>query len=441
MKKPKKGLNKAGLQNERPVRFSAGKIIGMTERFFIFDTRGEIFMMDKTVVLGITGGIAAYKGAEICRLLVTLGFKVRVIMTRAATAFVSPLTFETLSGGPVGMEMFQRSESWEIQHISWAQEASCLLVAPATANIIGKAANGIADDLLSTTIMATTAPVIFAPAMNEGMYNNAVVQENMNRLKNLGCRFIEPESGFLACGDQGRGRLAEPQKIVDYLQTVIHRKRDFEGQTFLITAGPTREPLDPVRYLSNYSSGRMGYALVDAALKRGGKVVLVSGPTVLKPPQGAEFVSIKTALEMRNEVLKVFPGADIVIKAAAVADYRPEDTSLQKIKKSSGEMIVKFLKTPDILGELGEIKKEQLLVGFAAETEELKENALKKLRNKNLDMIVANDITVPGAGFEVETNQVKVINRRGEVKEFPLMTKRELADKILDEIAKLKKST
>jgi len=399
-------------------------------------------MMDKTVVLGITGGIAAYKGAEICRLLVKSGFKVKVIMTRAAAAFVSPLTFETLSGGPVGLEMFQRPESWEIQHVGWAQEACCILVAPATANIIGKTAHGIADDLLSTTIMATTAPVIFAPAMNVEMFNNPIFQDNIDRLKNLGYSFVEPESGFLACGDQGRGRLAEPQKIVDYLLTVVQGTGDFDGQTFLITAGPTREPLDPVRYLSNYSSGRMGFALAEAALKRGGKVVLVSGPTGLKPPHGVEFVSVKTTLEMREAVKKEFPKADIVIKAAAVADYRPEDISRQKIKKSGGELMIKFLKNPDILKELGALKKEeQFLVGFAAETEELKENALKKLKNKNLDMIVANDVTSPGAGFEVETNQVKVINRKGEVIEFPLMTKRELSDKILDEIAKLKKST
>ncbi len=397
--------------------------------------------MDKTVVLGITGGIAAYKGAEICRLLVKSGLKVKVIMTRAAAAFVSSLTFETLSGGPVGLEMFQRPASWEIQHVSWAQEASCFLIAPATANIIGKTSQGIADDLLSTTIMAAAGPVIFAPAMNVEMYNNVVVQENIARLKSLGYHFIEPESGFLACGDQGRGRLAEPQKIVDYLLKVLQQKKDFEGKTFLITAGPTREPLDPVRYLSNYSSGRMGYALAEAALERGGRVVLVSGPVGLKPPFRADFTAVNTALEMRDAVLKEFPEADIVIKAAAVADYRPEDISLQKIKKSGGDLVVKFQKNPDILGELGKLKKQQLLVGFAAESESLAENASRKLKNKNLDMIVANDITAPGSGFEVETNQVRVITRGGEIKDFPLMAKRELADKILDEIITLKKST
>ncbi len=394
--------------------------------------------MGRTVILGITGGIAAYKGAEICRLLVKSGYKVRVIMTRAATSFVSPLTFETLSGGPVGVEMFQRPEGWEIQHISWAQEACCLLVAPATANIIGKTACGIADDLLSTTIMATPAPVVFAPAMNVEMYNNKIVQENIFRLKNLGFCFVEPQSGFLACGDQGRGRLAEPQTIVDFLLNLLQKERDFEGQVFMITAGPTREPLDPIRYLSNYSSGRMGFALAEAARDRGAEVVLVSGPTGLNPPKGVQFVPIKTTLEMREVVLRKFPETDIVIKAAAVADYRPEEVSGQKIKKSQGNLVVKLKKNPDILGELGQLKKEQLLIGFAAETEELKENALKKLKNKNLDMIVANDITLPGAGFEVDTNQVKVFKRSGEVTEFPLMTKRELADKILDEIKKIK---
>ncbi|MDO9573472.1 MAG: bifunctional phosphopantothenoylcysteine decarboxylase/phosphopantothenate--cysteine ligase CoaBC, partial [Candidatus Contubernalis sp.] len=361
-----------------------------------------------------------------------------VIMTRAATSFVSPLTFETLSGGSVGVEMFQRPEGWEIQHISWAQEACCLLVAPATANIIGKTACGIADDLLSTTIMATPAPVVFAPAMNVEMYNNKIVQENIFRLKNLGFCFVEPQSGFLACGDQGSGRLAEPQSIVDFLLNLLQKERDFEGQVFMITAGPTREPLDPIRYLSNYSSGRMGFALAEAARDRGAEVVLVSGPTGLNPPKGVQFVPIKTTLEMREVVLRKFPETDIVIKAAAVADYRPEEVSGQKIKKSQGNLVVKLKKNPDILGELGQLKKEQLLIGFAAETEELKENALKKLKNKNLDMIVANDITLPGAGFEVDTNQVKVFKRSGEVTEFPLMTKRELADKILDEIKKIK---
>ncbi|UNC92789.1 bifunctional phosphopantothenoylcysteine decarboxylase/phosphopantothenate--cysteine ligase CoaBC [Candidatus Contubernalis alkaliaceticus] len=394
--------------------------------------------MGRTVVLGITGGIAAYKGAEICRLLVKSGYKVRVIMTRAATSFVNPLTFETLSGGPVGMEMFKRPEGWEIQHISWAQEASCLLVAPATANIIGKTACGIADDLLSTTIMATPAPVVFAPAMNVEMYNNKIVQENMIRLKKLGFWFIEPDSGFLACGDQGRGRLAEPQAIVDFLLQVLEKKRDFAGQVFMITAGPTREPLDPIRYIGNYSSGKMGFALAEAARDRGAEVVLVSGPTELKPPQGIQFFPIRTSLEMREVVLKQFPMSDIVIKAAAVADYRPEEVSEQKIKKTQGNLVLKLKKNPDILGELGKLKKEQLLIGFAAETEELRDNALKKLKNKNLDMIVANDITLPGAGFEVDTNQVKVFKRSGEVIEFPLMTKGDLADKILDEIKKIR---
>ncbi|PKM83739.1 MAG: bifunctional phosphopantothenoylcysteine decarboxylase/phosphopantothenate--cysteine ligase CoaBC [Firmicutes bacterium HGW-Firmicutes-13] len=395
----------------------------------------------KTVVLGITGSIAAYKGAEICRLLIKSGFKVRVIMTEGAEAFINPLTFETLSGGPVGTALFNRPHSWEIQHVSWAKEADLILVAPATANVVGKIAGGIADDLLTATIMAAEAPVIIAPAMNKGMYINPIFQDNMDKLRAKGYEFVEAESGFLACGDEGKGRLAEPQKVVDFVLSRIGREKDLTGQKIMITAGPTREPLDPVRYISNHSSGKMGYALAEAACQRGGQVTLISGPTCLTPPFGINFISIGTAEEMRDRVLKEFPGSDIVIKAAAVADYRPVNISEQKIKKKEGGLSLELEKTPDILAELGEIKENQILVGFAAETQQLRKNAVKKLKTKNLDLIVANDINQPGAGFNVDTNIVKIINSREDILELPLMTKRALADKILDLILEIKKST
>ncbi|RQD77811.1 MAG: bifunctional phosphopantothenoylcysteine decarboxylase/phosphopantothenate--cysteine ligase CoaBC [Candidatus Syntrophonatronum acetioxidans] len=387
---------------------------------------------DKLVVLGVTGSIAVYKAVEICRLLIKKGARVKVIMTKAAEAFVAPLTFETITGGPVGTKMFGQVPSWDIQHISWAQEADLFLVAPATANVIGKVCHGIADDLLTTSIMATTSPVIFAPAMNREMYNNPVYQDNMKSLAARGYWFVEPGTGYLACGDEGKGRLAEPEEIVDYVINQLSRERDFANYRFLITAGPTREPLDPIRFFSNFSSGKMGYALAEAASQRGGEVTLISGPTNLTPPSGVIFVPVNTTLEMQGEVLKKFPQTDIVIKAAAVADYRPANPLKQKIKKEEEGLNIKLTPNPDILLELGKIKKDQVLVGFAAETENLVENAMKKIKKKNLDLIVANDLTRPGAGFEVDTNLVKVINRKGKIKEFPLMTKRELAHKILE---------
>ncbi len=395
----------------------------------------------KTVILGITGSIAAYKGAEICRLLIKAGSRVRVIMTEAAMAFVNPLTFETLTSGPVGTSMFNHNRSWDIQHVSWTQEADLFLIAPATANVVGKISHGIADDLLTSSVMATTAPVVIAPAMNKEMYVNSVFQDNMDRLKAYGYKFIEPGSGYLACGDEGKGRLADPQKIVDFVFSHLALKQDLKGYRFLITAGPTQEPLDPVRYISNNSSGKMGHALAEAASQRGGEVVLISGPTCLPPPSGMIFIPVKTTSEMRKKVFEEFPGTDIIIKAAAVSDYRALNVYKHKIKKKEGNMEMVLQRNPDILEELGKMKKNQILVGFAAETEKLLENAQNKLTTKNLDLIIANDLGQSGAGFEVDTNIVKIINRQGEVLEMPIMAKRDLADKILDQIMRNKKST
>ncbi len=395
----------------------------------------------KTVILGITGSIAAYKGAEICRQLVKSGVRVRVIMTEAATAFVNPLTFETLTSGPVGTTMFNNNRSWDIQHVSWTQEADLFLIAPATANVIGKITHGIADDLLTSSVMATTAPVVIAPAMNKEMYNNPINQDNMDRLKSYGYKFIEPGTGYLACGDEGKGRLADPQQIADFALSQLVLGEDLKGCRFLITAGPTREPLDPVRYVSNNSSGKMGYALAEAASQRGGEVVLISGPTCLPAPPGMTFIPVKTTLEMREKALEEFSMADYIIKAAAVADYRPLNFSRHKIKKKEGNLELELQRNPDILEEMGKIKNKQVLVGFAAETKDLFENACNKLTAKNLDMIIANDLGQSGAGFEVDTNIVTIINHRGEVLKMPVMAKRELADKILDQILRIKKST
>lgn len=389
-------------------------------------------LKNKLVVLGVTGSIAVYKAVEICRLLMKNGARVKVIMTRAAEAFVAPLTFETITGGPVGTRMFGQVRSWDIQHISWAQEADLFLVAPATANVIGKVCQGIADDLLTTSIMAATSPVIFAPAMNREMYNNPIYQDNMEKLAARGYQFVEPGTGYLACGDEGKGRLAEPEEIVDYVIKELTMKKDFSDRKLLITAGPTREPLDPIRFFSNFSSGKMGYALAEAASRRGGEVTLISGPTNLTPPPGIRFIPVNTTLEMQEAVFDEFSRTDLVIKAAAVADYRPANPKKQKIKKEEEFLNVKLTSNPDILLELGKIKKKQILVGFAAETEDLVKNAMEKIKKKNLDFIVANDLTRPGAGFEVDTNLVKVINREGDIREFPLMTKKEVSHKILD---------
>lgn len=398
--------------------------------------RMMIMLKGKKIVLGVTGGIAAYKAAELARALIKEGALVKVIMTQSAAHFITPLTFQTLTNNPVALDMFEEPVTWEIEHISLAKWADVFLIAPATANIIGKIAAGIADDMLTTTVMATKAPVVMAPAMNVNMYTNPITQRNIEFLKQYGYHFVQPESGELACGDVGQGRLADIRDIVDFVKTLFIKK-DLSGKKVLITAGPTREPLDPVRYISNYSSGKMGYALAKAAKDRGAEVILISGPTFIEPPKGVTFERIYTTEQMRNEVLKYFNGVDIVIMAAAVADYRPIDYSDVKIKKDTNEMVVQLRKNPDILKELGYKKAGQVLVGFAAETDNLLVNATKKIEEKNLDMIVANDITQPGAGFEVDTNIVKVITKDGNIKDLPMMSKYELSHIILDLVANL----
>lgn len=394
-------------------------------------------LKNREIILGVTGGIAVYKAVELLRLLVKAGAKVRVVMTRNAREFVSPLTFQTLSGFPVFTEMFNLIEESKIGHISLADRAEILLICPATANIIGKIAGGISDDLLSTVVMAAKAPVLICPAMNVNMYNNPLVKRNIEELISLGYHFVEPALGKLACGYEGRGRLAEPEDIREEVISLL-TKKDLEGERILITAGPTEEAIDPVRFIGNRSSGKMGYALAKEARRRGGEVVLVSGPTKLLPPLGVGLLSINTAEEMRKEVLANFNWASIVVKAAAVADFRPKQPAEKKIKKGGRtEMTLSLEETPDILKELGTQKKNRILVGFSAETEDLLKNAEKKLTEKNLDLMVANDVTIPGAGFNWDTNIVKIIDRQGEVAELPLMKKEEVAVKIWDRIVSL----
>jgi phosphopantothenoylcysteine decarboxylase/phosphopantothenate--cysteine ligase len=390
-----------------------------------------------SVVLGVTGGIACYKAVELVRLLVQDGFAVQVIMTRGAMEFVTPLTFQTLSGRPVATETFNLSQEAEIGHIRLADSADLIVIAPATANVIGKIAAGIADDLLTTVLMATRAPVLMVPAMNVHMYEHPFVQENLRKLTRLGYHVMEPAEGYLACGYEGKGRLPEPAAIVEQIRSLL-KKKDLIGERLLITAGPNREPLDPVRYLSNRSSGKMGYALARAGLRRGAEVTLVSGPTALQPPAGARLISVTTAAEMRRSVLEEFPRCTAVVMAAAVADYRPVQRSDKKLKRDKGPLQIRLEPSPDILKELGAMKNGKLLVGFAAETENLKANARKKLREKNLDMIVANDVTEPGSGFDVDTNMATIIDCRGVARALPLMTKEELADQIYDHLLELK---
>ena len=358
-------------------------------------------------------------------------------MTRGAMEFVTPLTFQTLSGNPVATETFNLTQESEIGHINLADSADLFVIAPATANIIGKIANGIADDLLTTVIMATQAPVLLAPAMNIHMYENPIVQENLRKLGRVGYHLLEPAEGFLACGYEGKGRLPDPDTIAEEIQRLL-RKKDLIGERLLITAGPNREPLDPVRYLSNRSSGKMGYALARAALRRGAEVILVSGPTALEPPAGARTIAVTTAAEMRAAVLKEFPTSTAVIMAAAVSDYRPVLSADKKIKRGKGPIELRLEPNPDIVKELGQKKAGKLLVGFAAETEELTANAAKKLREKNLDMIVANNVAVEGSGFDGDTNIATIFDRTGATQSLPLMSKDELADRIYDHFLALK---
>ena len=390
------------------------------------------------VVLGVSGGIACYKAVELVRLLVKEHYAVQVILTRGAMEFVTPLTFQTLSARPVATDTFNLTQESEIGHINLADSADIFVVAPATANIIGKIAAGIADDLLTTVLMATRAPVLIAPAMNIHMYENPILQENLRKLRRVGYEILEPGEGYLACGYEGKGRLPDPEAILERIRCRV-KKKDLAGERLLVTAGPSREPLDPVRYISNRSSGKMGYALARAAAQRGAEVVLISGPTALKPPAGVKLTAVNTAAEMRQAILDEFAACTAVIMAAAVADYHPAKFSPDKIKRSKGPLNVRLEPNPDILEELGQRKDGKLLVGFAAETGNLDANAEKKLRDKNLDMIVANDVTQEGSGFDGDTNIATIFDRRGASRSLPLMSKDELADQIFDHLLTLKR--
>lgn len=394
----------------------------------------------KKIVLGVSGGIAAYKACELTSRLKKLNADVHVIMTASAAKFVTPMTFQSLSLNQVAVDIFESPKYWEIEHISLAKLADVLVIAPATANIIGKFACGIADDMLSTTVMATKAKVIIAPAMNTNMYDNPVVQRNIRQLSELGYSFVPPEEGRLACGDVGKGKMADPAVIESAIIEALSSKQDLTGKTVLVTAGPTREAIDPVRFISNHSTGKMGYAIAERAAKRGARVYLVSGPTSLDTPAGVNRFDVISAKEMFSRVMELFPECDIVIKAAAVADYAPEVAYSQKVKKAASELELKLAKNPDILYELGKIKGDKIIVGFAMETEKLIENAAEKVRKKNLDFIVANDLNEAGAGFAADTNVVKLIDKEGNIESIPLKKKHEVADIILDRIRDIKRT-
>jgi len=391
----------------------------------------------KTVILGVTGGIAVYKAVELLRLLTKAGAVVHVIMTKSAVEFVAPLTFQTLSGNPVHLELFNLISEQEIGHISLADRADLFIIAPATANLIGKLANGIADDMLTTTVMATKAPVLIAPAMNCNMYTNPCYKENEQKLRHFGFHFVDPVRGELACGWEGDGKLQDPAIILETAISAVVTK-DLSGETILVTAGPTREELDPVRFITNHSSGKMGYAIARAAWRRGAKVILVTGPTCIQTPFGVETVRVNTALEMRDAVMSALPLVTIVVKSAAVADYRPLSRAGSKVKKKADSLCIELEKNPDILAEVGKSKGGRIVVGFAAETDDLLDNAAKKLAEKNLDLIVANDVGQTGAGFDVDTNIVRLMYRGGKVEEPGIMSKDDLAGLILDRIIELK---
>ena len=392
---------------------------------------------DKNIVLGITGGIAAYKACELARLMIKSGANVHVIMTKGAAEFVAPLTLQTLSRNPVHTDLFSLTQEAEVGHISLADRADLFVIAPSTANLIGKIAGGIADDLLTTTIMATKVPVLLAPAMNCNMYENPIVQENMNKLKGYGYNFIDSETGELACGYEGKGRMAEPGDIMEEIETILSPK-DLKGERIVVTAGPTYEAIDPVRFIGNRSSGKMGYALAKMAVRRGAEVTLISGPSSLLPPRGIRFISVESAEEMRRAVTVNLKDATIVIMAAAVADYKPKKAASEKLKKGAGSISLDLEKTEDIVSEIGRKKGKRFIIGFAAETDNLWANAKKKLKEKNLDLIIANNVKEPGAGFAVDTNIVTIIDNKGTLEALPKMSKDEVAWKVLDRVASLK---
>lgn len=386
----------------------------------------------KCVVVGVSGGVAVYKALDVISRLRKKDVEVHVIMTKSATEFVTPLSFQSLSQNMVITDMFAEPKAWEIQHISLAKKADLMLIVPATANIIGKVANGIADDMLSTTIMATKAPVVFCPAMNTNMYENPIVQRNISLLKELGYEFIEPASGRLACGDEGKGKLQDTEIIAEETLRRLHSTKDLLGKKVVVTAGPTIVPIDPVRILTNRSSGKMGYSIAEEARDRGAEVILISGPTSLRKPNGIKVIDIKTNEDMFNAIKNEFKDADIVIKSAAVADYKAKNYSNEKIKKTGDDLNLIFERDRDILKTLGDMKENQILVGFAAESSNLKENAKGKLDRKNLDYIVANDISKSETGFASDENKVTIISKSGEEVSLEKMSKREVAKNIFD---------
>lgn len=397
-------------------------------------------MKKPCVVLGVTGGIAVYKACELLRLLQKRGIDVFVVMTQNACRFVAPLTFETLSGHPVAVDTFDRPQTWEVEHIALAKRADLFLIAPATANIMGKMACGIADDMLSTTVMATRAPVLVAPAMNTGMWENAAVQQNVKTLRARGVEIVAPVSGHLACGDSGAGKLEDVAVIAERACELLFAKKDMEGLRVMVTAGPSREALDPVRYISNRSSGKMGYAIAQAAQKRGAEVTLLSGPVAIKAPQDVKLVPFTTTQELLDRASELAQEQDLLIQAAAPADYRAKEIAPQKIKKQGGEpMTFTLVENPDVAATLGKAKRSgQVFVGFAAETNDVLAHARDKLARKNLDMIVANDVTRPGAGFDVDTNIVTLITKDGQ-EALPMMSKAEVAQRILDRALALRR--
>ena len=405
----------------------------------------EASLHGKEVLLGVTGGIAAYKAVDLTSRLVKAGASVNVIMTQNATHLVGPLTFQTMSRNPVVVDMFPVGEEvrpvskdWKPEHISLADRADILVIAPATANIIAKIAHGIADDMLSTTALAARCPILIAPAMNTHMFDNPLFQVNMRILQQHNFAFVEPEYGLLACGYEGKGRLADVEKIIQKIRHLVNTSQDLNGKMILVTAGPTREALDPIRFITNRSTGKMGYAIAEAASIRGAEVVLVSGPSALAAPAGVTMVNVETANQMRDEVLKYAGEADVVIMAAAVSDYRPQNVSPQKIKKGSGQLTIVLERNPDILAELGQSRAAgQILVGFSMETENVLDNAMEKLGKKNVDLIVANDVSQEGAGFGTDTNIVWLIDASGQTRKLPLMSKPGVAHVILDKVKSL----
>lgn len=391
---------------------------------------------NKRILLGVAGGIAAYKSLELVRLLTKQNAIVNVVMTEHAEKFIGRMSFQALSGNTVLTDTFDLVSGVEIKHIALPDDAALAVIAPATANIIGKIAHGIADDLLTTMMLAMTKPVLLAPSMNVHMYENRIVQDNIARLKQYGYHFIEPNAGWLACGYEGKGRLAEPGQIVDEIELLL-TKKDFQGKRVLVSAGPTREYLDPIRFISNPSSGKMGYAIARAARMRGAEVTLVSGKVNIPPPYGINFVEVESAQQMFEQINSHFRKTDCIIMSSAVSDFTPSSTSPQKIKKTAEHLDICLDRTRDILSSVSKNKGDRIIVGFAAETENVEQYAREKLRQKNMDMIVANNVTEKNSGFQADTNKVIIISRDGAIEDFPLMRKSDLADVILDRIASL----